>query len=487
MSYVGKQESMSVSVSVPVAGGNGSASLSQSNTDTRANYASVSEQSGIRAGSGGYNINVKGNTDLKGAVIDSSAQANQNNLSTGSITVSDVQNQMSVSSQTSGTTIGTGMLSGKYGAIKGAAQSVMDRGAANTSDASTTSSAIAAGAVRITNQAQQEQRTGRTAQEAVEGINRNTSNTSRALSRPDVAGIQQSAQDQREAANLMFSTLSVIGEKIYRKETEAKKIVRLQCEGAGKTNCTSSESVSLDQVKAVNGVITAFNNGMLNDEKQAVMAAYMQASGAQLKDGVLVIVNPNANDPLSEFAWVAWKKVEQVFGFGTSSVGDLNLALEAIAATQEAAKYNVISHSAGNFATDEMLRRMAEGNVSDAQIGKVTMFGSPVNAQDTADKVSQVTSGTGTVQQATHVNDFVSTVFGGNPSTGGQSNISGLDAHSSYTGDLTSSNSDKPQLPAFEVKEKPTENSPADIRERTDDRWGKGQFSSPSIVQPSSK
>jgi esterase/lipase superfamily enzyme len=77
----------------------------------------------------------------------------------------------------------------------------------------------------------------------------------------------------------------------------------------------------------------------------------------------------------------------QVFGFGTSSVGDLNLALEAIAATSNA-KLDTISHSAGNFAPDEMLRRMGEGNMSDAQIGKVTMFGSPVNAQDTADKVS---------------------------------------------------------------------------------------------------
>ncbi|MCX5468920.1 hypothetical protein OSH00_14415 [Acinetobacter sp. A-IN1] len=39
------------------------------------NYASVNEQSGIFAGDDGYQINVKNNTDLKGAIITSTQTA----------------------------------------------------------------------------------------------------------------------------------------------------------------------------------------------------------------------------------------------------------------------------------------------------------------------------------------------------------------------------------------------------------------------------
>ena len=235
-------------------------------------------------------------------------------------------------------------------------------------------------------------------------------------------------------------------------------------------------------MKAVNGKITAINNGMLNTEDQAAIVAYMQSTGMQLQDGVLVVVNPKINDVLSEAAWVAWKKVEQVFGFGTSSAGELNLALQTIAAAQ-GAKLDTNSHSAGNFAVDEMLRKLQENGTTNAAIGTVTMFGSPVNAQDTSDKVNAVTGGQGVTQQATHVNDFVSRWFSfsltqgaSNPATGGNSNTGALDAHSSYTAELTTSDKKTPQLPG--VKDLM---APDQIQERTNGSWG---FSQPVVVPP---
>jgi hypothetical protein len=77
------------------------------------------------------------------------------------------------------------------------------------------------------------------------------------------------------------------------------------------------------------------------------------------------------------------------------------------------------SHSAGNFGVAEMNRRLEDTDRTDAAIGTQTMFGSPVNAQGQADRVHTITSGQGTVQQSTHVKDFVSTLFGNNPPTGG--------------------------------------------------------------------
>jgi len=251
----------------------------------------------------------------------------------------------------------------------------------------------------------------------------------------------------------------------------------MQCESANKERCGVSEVVSLEQVRAVNNAINAFNNGMLNTEEQALMTAYMQASGMQLQDGILVIVNPRIDNIVAESTWVVYKKVQEVFGFGSSSVGELNLALESIAAAQ-GAQLNTIAHSAGNFGVAEMNRRLEDTDRTNAAIGAQTMFGSPVNAQSQADRVHAITGGQGTVQQSTHVKDFVGTLFGNNPSTGGNPQTGALSSHSSYTGDLTTSESEGRQV------ELPSFITPLQIRERTDAAWDGGQFSQPEAVTP---
>nr|WP_279627069.1 hemagglutinin repeat-containing protein [Xanthomonas prunicola] len=52
-----------------------SASASYSSNKVNGDFASVTEQSGIQAGDGGFNIRVGGNTDLKGGVIASTHAA----------------------------------------------------------------------------------------------------------------------------------------------------------------------------------------------------------------------------------------------------------------------------------------------------------------------------------------------------------------------------------------------------------------------------
>ncbi|WP_115514911.1 hemagglutinin repeat-containing protein [Xanthomonas arboricola] len=72
-----------------------SASASYSSNKVNGDFASVTEQSGIQAGDGGFNIRVGGNTDLKGGVIASTqaaVDAGVNRLQTGTLTVSDITN-----------------------------------------------------------------------------------------------------------------------------------------------------------------------------------------------------------------------------------------------------------------------------------------------------------------------------------------------------------------------------------------------------------
>ena len=63
----------------------------KSNVDSK--YESVTDQSGIYTGKEGFDINVEGNTDLKGGIISSEAEKDKNKISTGTLTYEDTQNK----------------------------------------------------------------------------------------------------------------------------------------------------------------------------------------------------------------------------------------------------------------------------------------------------------------------------------------------------------------------------------------------------------
>jgi filamentous hemagglutinin len=102
-----KQQSIGGSISVGY--GKMGGSFNYSDSKTNSNYASVKEQSGIMAGDGGFQVNVNGNTDLKGAVIASSQAAidnHKNSLTTQTLTTSNIENKADYKS--SSTSIGGG-------------------------------------------------------------------------------------------------------------------------------------------------------------------------------------------------------------------------------------------------------------------------------------------------------------------------------------------------------------------------------------------
>ena len=86
-------------------GGTSSVNASGSSTKMDSKWKSVTDQSGIFAGKGGYDITVGNNTDLKGAVIASEADdTRKNRLDTGTISFSDIENKadFKVSSSSAG-------------------------------------------------------------------------------------------------------------------------------------------------------------------------------------------------------------------------------------------------------------------------------------------------------------------------------------------------------------------------------------------------
>ncbi len=114
-------------------------------------------------------------------------------------------------------------------------------------------------------------------------VTADTSNTHHALQKADVAGLQELAQEKQANKALLNKTVAVIGDKVYRKEVEGKKLVNMSCANTNQENCKPVET-TLDKVKAVNGTINAFNNGMLSDSNDALISAYLRSTSQELKD-----------------------------------------------------------------------------------------------------------------------------------------------------------------------------------------------------------
>ena len=89
---------------VSVSGGKG-----KTNTDSI--YESVTKQAGIYAGKEGYDIQVKNNTRLKGAVIDSKAPAEKNRITTGTLTWENIDNKAEYKASGKGISVSTNAVS----------------------------------------------------------------------------------------------------------------------------------------------------------------------------------------------------------------------------------------------------------------------------------------------------------------------------------------------------------------------------------------
>ncbi len=150
-----------VRISAPITGpGQASASLSVGRTRIDSSFRSVDEQSAIRAGDGGFQVEVGGNTSLQGGQITSSETAVQqgnNRFNTGGdLDLSDLTNQadykasgssvgMAVGGSAPGQSPGAGLSGAGMGSDSGSAQSTSKAGisgvagdsAARTGDAPT--------------------------------------------------------------------------------------------------------------------------------------------------------------------------------------------------------------------------------------------------------------------------------------------------------------------------------------------------------------
>ncbi|MDH1179669.1 hemagglutinin repeat-containing protein [Achromobacter mucicolens] len=167
--YNAKQSQVNAGGSFSFGSMTGSAYIGASIGKTKSNYDSVIEQSGLYAGSGGFDIYVGKHTQLDGAVIASDAEAAKNKLSTETFGFTNLENKATYKSTTAGVNLG---MSGafdiaKMGGANGIGPSGLTFGQTSGSDSGTTYAAVAPGSIEV----RSDKETGR---DSTAGLSRDT-------------------------------------------------------------------------------------------------------------------------------------------------------------------------------------------------------------------------------------------------------------------------------------------------------------------------
>ncbi len=208
-----------------IGGVTGSFNSSKTNSD----YASVTNQAGIYAGKQGFDVTVKKNTDLKGAVIDSSATPNKNKLTTGTLTWSDLHNKAQYSAGSNGIALNTtpGAKLNQQGLTPVIGMTV------NGNADSTTHSGVANGTIITTGNQKQD----------ISSLNRNTQQAINTLGK---IFDKQTVQEQQQLANL-FGQLAF--EEVHKLAQSQKNAAQKDLDNAKKNPKATQAEIDALQAK----------------------------------------------------------------------------------------------------------------------------------------------------------------------------------------------------------------------------------------------
>ncbi|WP_272572599.1 two-partner secretion domain-containing protein [Providencia sp. PROV258] len=252
--YDSKQQSGSVSGSIG-SGLNTTASVNANKTEMHSDYQSVDKQTGINAGKGGFDITVGEHTQLDGAVISSTAEADKNTLDTGTLGFGDIKNkaEYKVDSQSGG--FSTGGTPFEDQLMGNAAGSLLTNVNNKGKDSNTTHAAVSEGNIVIRDKDNQKQ--------DVSELSRDTDNAHEKL---NTIFDKEKEQKRIEKTQLVgelgkqITDIAVTNERIEATKNERKNF--------DKTPMTDDErKKAIASIKDPNlkGDETAIRNAVLND------------------------------------------------------------------------------------------------------------------------------------------------------------------------------------------------------------------------------
>ncbi|WP_375681248.1 hemagglutinin repeat-containing protein, partial [Bartonella sp. AP60NXGY] len=327
-----KQNSVSVGFGAGQTGGGGAMSASFQKDQSSSDYHSVVEQSGIKAGDGGFNIIVKDKTTLTGGIIESTASADKNSLTTGSISTSDISNSAHAKASSHGFS-----LSGND-TIKNIAKNVLNHGKAKDAAEGETKSAISDGTIILTDTTGQ-RAMGQDAGQIIGSLNRNTAAAHQAVGQLDVAPLEDILRNRLGMRNkwvdewfdiwdgvrkMAFYVDHPVGEVAH---DENGNVLYLTDENGEYIKGSDGKYITLYHFlkpeeekhlqKGPNGAVYMFYNGIFNSPDEAAGNAVQLAVN---KNGPLYFTYfPQADDVLVELGVAYYQKFWEGSTWGLSN------------------------------------------------------------------------------------------------------------------------------------------------------------------------
>ena len=222
-SYDGKQMNVNGSITV---GYGFSAEGGYSKSKMNSNHSSVNEQAGIYSGDEGYDVNVKNHTDLKGALITSTQQAESsglNQFSTGTLSHSDIENHSSYKGSSIGISAKGAAKGGWTGQEKNGISGSVGYGRESDNQNSVTKSGINTQNIEIRNENAQQALTGQSITETLAAIKTDISTdnaesqSGKLENRFDKNALQKELNIQVDATKGFVQTASAAGNAIANK------------------------------------------------------------------------------------------------------------------------------------------------------------------------------------------------------------------------------------------------------------------------------
>ncbi|WP_277850390.1 hypothetical protein [Moellerella wisconsensis] len=249
---------------------NTTASVNANKTEMHSDYQSVDKQTGINTGKGGFDITVGKHTQLDGAVISSSAEADKNKLDTGTLGFGDIKNKADykVDSQSGGFSTGGAPFADQLAG--NAAGSLLTNVNNTGKDSNTTHSAVSEGEIVIRDKDNQKQ--------DINDLSRDTDNAHEKL---NTIFDKEKEQKRIEKTQLIgelgkqITDIAVTNERI--------KATKKERENFDKTPVTDDErKKAIDSIKDPNvkGDETAIRDAVLNDRiEKSVQASEWGVGG----------------------------------------------------------------------------------------------------------------------------------------------------------------------------------------------------------------
>jgi filamentous hemagglutinin len=283
--YDSKQQSAAAGGSFTWGGGGGGyISLSQDKMNS--DYASVTDQSGMFAGNGGFDITAGNHTQLNGGVIASGASADKNRLDTGTLGWNDIHNEASYSVDSSSISMSSsGNSTSQFmGNMANAMLAGLNGGG---SASSTTGSAIAGGTIVIRDPNAQKQ--------DIANLSRDTDNAHSTLAPIfDAAKEQQHIDENRAIAQIgsqvadIVRTEGKIAAQEAAKEQLAKegKLPPTPTKGAEQSEWDAYNE-TLENTDAYKAAMNEYGTGSYKQQAiQAITAAIQGLTGGDWSSAV---------------------------------------------------------------------------------------------------------------------------------------------------------------------------------------------------------